>query len=54
MTKLNIVVVGAGKSGICSAKYALQSGHSVTVYENLNETIDKKLIHFFWKDNPIE
>lgn len=33
MAKLDIVIVGAGLSGICAAKYALQSGHSVTVYE---------------------
>lgn len=33
MTKLNIVVIGAGLSGICSAKYAIQSGHSVSIYE---------------------
>lgn len=33
MAKLNIVIVGAGLSGICAAKYALHSGHSVTIYE---------------------
>lgn len=33
MTKLKIVVIGAGLSGLCSAKYAIQAGHSVTVYE---------------------
>lgn len=32
-TKLNIVVIGAGFSGLGAAKYAIQSGHSVTVYE---------------------
>lgn len=33
MAKLNIVVIGAGLSGLCSAKYAIQAGHSVTIYE---------------------
>lgn len=33
MTKLNIVIIGAGYSGLCSAKNALASGHSATIYE---------------------
>lgn len=33
MTKLNIVVIGAGYSGLCAAKYALQFGHHLTVFE---------------------
>lgn len=35
MLKLNIVVIGAGLSGVCATKYAIQSGHSVTVYEQM-------------------
>lgn len=36
MPKLDIVVIGAGLAGLCSAKYALESGHSVTIYEQTN------------------
>lgn len=35
---LNIAVIGAGTSGLCAAKYALQQGFKVTVYEQ-TETI---------------
>lgn len=31
--KLNIGIIGAGLSGLCASKYAKQSGHSVTVFE---------------------
>lgn len=31
--KLEIAVIGAGPSGLCCAKNALNYGHNVTVYE---------------------
>lgn len=31
--KLKIAIVGAGPSGLCSAKHSLDYGHDVTVYE---------------------
>lgn len=33
MNVLNVVVIGAGTSGLCAAKHARESGFSVTVYE---------------------
>lgn len=35
--KLKIAVIGAGPSGLCSAKNALDYGHDVTVYEQNSE-----------------
>lgn len=32
-----IAIVGAGPSGICCAKNALENGHDVTVYERNSE-----------------
>lgn len=37
MSKLNIVVVGAGLAGLCAAKYAKSFGHSVTIFEQCAE-----------------
>lgn len=34
---LNIAVIGAGPAGLCSARYALEQGHKVTVYEQSEE-----------------
>ena len=34
---LNVVVIGAGASGLVSAKYAIEQGHKVTVYEQGEE-----------------
>lgn len=36
--RLKIAVVGAGASGLCSAKHALDYGYDVTVYEQ-NSTV---------------
>lgn len=33
MKRRRIAVIGAGASGLCSAKYLIQAGHEVTVYE---------------------
>lgn len=33
MSTLNVCVIGAGTSGLCAAKHALQNGFNVTVYE---------------------
>lgn len=33
MSKLNIVVIGAGVSGLCGGKNAKSLGHTVTIYE---------------------
>lgn len=30
---LNVAVIGAGYSGLCSAKYAIAQGFNVTIYE---------------------
>lgn len=35
---LTVAVIGAGPSGICCAKNALEYGHNVTVYEQ-NSTV---------------
>lgn len=32
-----IAVIGAGLAGLCAAKYAKQSGHLVTVFEQCGE-----------------
>lgn len=32
-TILNVCVIGTGTAGLCAAKYALQNGFNVTVYE---------------------
>lgn len=37
MGQLNIAVVGAGFGGLCAAKYAKSSGHSVTIFEQCAE-----------------
>lgn len=37
MGRLNIAVIGAGLSGLCAAKYAKQSGHLVTVFEQSSQ-----------------
>ncbi|XP_031621424.1 flavin-containing monooxygenase FMO GS-OX5-like [Contarinia nasturtii] len=37
MAKLNVAIVGAGLAGLCAAKYAKYSGHTVTVFEQCNE-----------------
>lgn len=37
MVQLKIAVLGAGLSGLCAAKYAKQSGHLVTVFEQSGE-----------------
>lgn len=34
---LNVAVIGAGTSGLCSAKYSLQHGYNVTIYEQSEE-----------------
>ncbi|XP_031623997.1 senecionine N-oxygenase-like [Contarinia nasturtii] len=34
---LNIVVIGAGPSGLCSAKYSLAHGYKVTIYEQAGQ-----------------
>lgn len=36
-SRLNIAVIGAGVSGLLSAKHALADGHDVTVYEQQDE-----------------
>lgn len=36
-TRLNIAVIGAGPSGLLSAKHALADEHEVTVYEQQEE-----------------
>lgn len=33
MTQKRIVVIGAGASGICAAKHAIEHGYAVDVYE---------------------
>lgn len=38
MTNLNIGIIGAGRSGLCAAKYGLEQGFRVTVYEK-NEAL---------------
>lgn len=35
--KLNVIVIGAGLAGLCAAKHAKLSGHSVTIYEQRDE-----------------
>lgn len=37
MSKLRIGVIGAGLGGLCVAKYAKSSGHSVTIFEQCAE-----------------
>ena len=37
MKKLNVAVVGAGLAGLCAAKYAKISGHSVTIFEQCDQ-----------------
>lgn len=37
MVQLKIAVLGAGLSGLCAAKYAKQSGHLVTIFEQSGE-----------------
>lgn len=37
MGKLKIAVIGAGMAGLCAAKYATISGHSVTIFEQCAE-----------------
>lgn len=34
---LNVVVIGAGASGLCSAKHCIAHGYDVTIYEQSNE-----------------
>lgn len=34
---LNVAVVGAGTSGLVSAKYALAQGYNVTIYEQTEQ-----------------
>lgn len=34
---LNVMVIGSGASGLVSAKYAIEQGHKVTVYEQGEE-----------------
>lgn len=36
-TTLNIVIIGAGASGLTSAKYALAHGYNVTIYEQTEQ-----------------
>lgn len=31
--KLKIAIIGSGYAGLCTAKYALEDGHNVTVFE---------------------
>lgn len=31
--KKNIAVIGGGLAGLCAAKYAINSGHQVTIFE---------------------
>lgn len=33
----NVVVIGAGTSGLCSAKYSIAQGFNVTIYEQSEE-----------------
>lgn len=37
INSLNIAVIGAGPSGLCSAKHAIAQGHKVTIYEQLDD-----------------
>lgn len=34
---LNIIIIGAGPSGLCSAKYALAHGFNVTIYDQADQ-----------------
>lgn len=36
-TKLNIVIIGAGPSGLAAARRSIEQGHDVTIYEQLEE-----------------
>lgn len=35
--KLKVVIIGAGVAGLCAARHAKQSGHEVTIYEQMSE-----------------
>lgn len=37
MSRLNIVVIGAGPAGLVSAKHSIANGHNVTVFEQSEE-----------------
>lgn len=37
-TVLNVVIIGAGTSGLVSAKHAIGQGHKVTIYEQSEQT----------------
>lgn len=34
---INVAVIGAGTSGLCSAKYSIAQGFNVTIYEQSDE-----------------
>lgn len=37
MPVVNVAVIGAGTSGLCSAKYSIAQGYNVTIFEQSHE-----------------
>lgn len=37
MSKLNVVIVGAGAAGLCVGKYCLEEGHRIVIYEQTEQ-----------------